>query len=63
MKLKKKLNGITKYLKQNNMKTKLEVGKEYWLSEQKISIGIYQDSLDAASSNAPNQKQNNLSKN
>ena len=45
------------------MKTKLEVGKEYWLSEQKISIGIYQDSLDAASSNAPNLKQSNSSKN
>jgi len=45
------------------MKTKLEVGKEYWLSEQKISIGIYQDSLDAASSSAPNPKQNNSLKN
>ena len=45
------------------MKTKLEVGKEYWLSEQKISIGIYQDSLDAVSSNAPSPKQINSSKN
>lgn len=33
--------GITKYLKQNNMKTKLEVGKEYWLDDAKYESGIF----------------------